>query len=142
LISLFVTRYSLFAMTLSRFVFILVAIAASAASASEPFPFGSELMLDTVPLYGSRRVPTIEIEENGDAAIDLWCASTKGQASVGESSITIVADPTDGAQCTPERTAGDQDFLTALSQVTNWRRDGDIVELTGGVTLRFRLMTN
>jgi heat shock protein HslJ len=126
----------------ARYALLLLAIAASSASASEPFPFGSELMLDTVPLYGSKRVPTLEIEENGDVTIDLWCASTKGQASVGESSITVVAEPSGGAQCPPERQTGDQDFLTALSQVTNWRRDGDIVELTGGVTLRFRLMTN
>jgi hypothetical protein len=31
--------------------------------------------------------------------------------------------------------------LTALAQVTNWRRNGDIVELLG-VTPRFRLMAN
>ena len=129
-------------MTTARYVLVLLAIAVCSASAGEPFPFGSELMLDTVPLYGSKRVPMVEIDENGDATIDLWCASTKGQASVGESSMTIVAEPSVAPQCTPERETGDADFLSALSQVTNWRRDGDIVELTGAVTLRFRLMTN
>jgi len=32
--------------------------------------------------------------------------------------------------------------LSALRAATNWRRAGEIVELSGPVTLRFRLMTN
>src|SRR5271170_8315297 len=84
------------------------------AYASEPFPFGSESILETGPLYGSKRIPMIEIEEDGTAAIDLWCASTKAQVTVGESSIAIVAEPAIAAQCTPERSSGDQDLLTAL----------------------------
>jgi len=121
---------------------VLLLLAASPARAGEPFPFGSELILETGPLYGSKRIPMIEIEEDGTAAIDLWCASTKAQVTVGESSIAIVAEPAIAAQCTPERSSGDQDLLTALSQVTDWRRDGDLIELSGTTTLRFRLMTN
>jgi hypothetical protein len=111
-------------------------------AAEQAFPFDSELMLDTPPLYGSKRVPMLEIDDNGAATIDLWCASVHGQATVGTTSITIVAEPADAAQCTPERQTGDQDLLTALSQVTSWRRDGDLVEFSGATTLRFRLMTN
>jgi hypothetical protein len=106
------------------------------------FPFGSELMLDAAPLYGSKRMPMIEIEDNGTASIDLWCASVRGEATVGDASITIVAEPPTGAQCTPERQSGDQDLLAALTQVTGWRRDGDLVEFSGPTTLRFRLLTN
>jgi hypothetical protein len=113
------------------------------AHASEhTFPFGSELMLDAAPLYGSKRIPMLQIEENGSATIDLWCASVHGQATVGANSITIIADPADPAQCAPERQSGDQNLLTALSQVTGWHRDGDTVEFSGATTLRFRLMTN
>jgi len=113
-----------------------------ARAADVAFPFGSELMLDTAPLYGSKRVPMMQIDENGTASIDLWCASVRGAATVGETSITIVAEPPAGAACTPERQTGDQDLLTALSQVTSWRRDGDLIELMGPTSLRFRLMTN
>ena len=34
------------------------------------------------------------------------------------------------------------DLLAALAQVTNWKRDGNVIELRGAATLRFRLMTN
>ena len=120
----------------------LLGLSASAQGADAAFPFGTELLLDVEPLYGSKRIPMIEIENNGDTTIDLWCASAHGTATVGESSITIVAEAPQPAQCTPERQAGDQDLLTALSQVTSWRRDGEVVELIGPSTLRFRQMTN
>ncbi len=69
----------------------LVAVAAVwPAHASEPFPFGSELMLDTAPMHGSKRIPMLEIEDNGTASIDLWCASVKAQATVNDAAITIV----------------------------------------------------
>lgn len=111
-------------------------------AADTAFPFGTELMLDVEPLYGSKRIPMIEIEDDGTATIDLWCASVHATATVGDSSITIVAEPPQPAQCTAERQTGDQDLLSALSQVTSWRRDGEVVELIGPTTLRFREMTN
>jgi len=111
-------------------------------AAETAFPFGAELMLDVEPLYGSKRIPMIEIDDDGSATIDLWCASVHASATVGESSITIVADQPQPAQCTPERQTGDQDLLTALSQATSWRRNGEVIELVGPTTLRFRAMTN
>lgn len=113
-----------------------------AVAAESAFPFGTELMLDVEPLYGSKRIPMLEIEDNGTATIDLWCASVHASATVGENSITIVAEPAEPAQCSPERQSGDETLLAALSQVTNWRRDGDVIELVGPTTLRFRAMTN
>jgi len=114
-----------------------------AARASEPFPFGSELMLDEAPMHGFKRIPMIEIEEDGAASIDLWCASVKAQATIGDNSITIVPSdlPTD-AQCEPERQARDAILLAELAQVSNWRRNGELIELLGATPLRFRLMTN
>jgi META domain len=113
-----------------------------ARAADSAFPFGTELMLDVEPLYGSKRIPMLQIEDDGTAAIDLWCASVHASATVGENSITIVAEPAEPGQCTAERQSGDQTLLAALSQVTNWRRDGDVIELIGPTTLRFRAMTN
>jgi heat shock protein HslJ len=113
------------------------------AQASEPFPFGTELMLDTAPMRGSKRVPTIEIDDNGAASIDLWCASVKAQATVADAAITIVAGAAAPAQCDPDRQARDPDQLAALTQATGWRwRGGETIELTGATPLRFRLMAN
>ena len=55
-----------------------------ARAADNAFPFGTELMLDVEPLYGSKRIPMIEIEDNGAAAIGLWCSSVHASATVGE----------------------------------------------------------
>jgi hypothetical protein len=121
---------------------VLLGLPGLARAADNAFPFGAELMLDVEPLYGSKRVPMLQIEDNGTAAIDLWCASVHASATVGENSITIVAEPAEPAQCAPERQSGDETLLAALSQVTNWRRDGDVIELIGPTTLRFRAMTN
>jgi hypothetical protein len=122
----------------------LVVNALTPTLASESaFPFDRELMLDAAPLPGSKRMPTIEIGENGAAAIDLWCASVRGRANVGADTISIVpGGPVQSAQCAPERQSGDENLLAALAQVTSWRRQGDILELRGATTLRFRLMTN
>ncbi len=113
-----------------------------AVASERAFPFDRELMLDTAPMPGSKRVPIIEVAENGAASIDLWCARARGQASVGGDTITIAAEPVEPVQCTPERQSGDEYLLAALAQVTNWRRSGDVIELQGATTLRFRLMTN
>jgi heat shock protein HslJ len=106
------------------------------------FPFDRELMLDAAPMRGSKRLPTLEIDKNGAASIDLWCARLRGQASVGENTISIVPGPFEPTQCAPDRQSGDEKLLAALVQMTNWRRQGDVVELSGATTLRFHLPTN
>jgi hypothetical protein len=127
-------------------VLLLAATVAPGLASEQAFPFGSELMLDQAPLRGSKRVPILEIEENGAASIDLWCASARAQATVGGASITIVPGQIEmslqTASCAPERQSSDAGLLDALAQVTAWRRDGDMIELLGATTLRFRLMTN
>jgi hypothetical protein len=99
-------------------------------------------MLDVMPMHGSRRVPMIEIEDDGTASIDLWCASLKAQATVNNGAITIVAGDAPPAQCDPDRQARDAELLATLTQVTGWRRSGEVIELTGATPLRFHLMTN
>lgn len=121
---------------------VVVWMTALPVRASEPFPFGSELMLDAAPMHGSRRVPMIEIEDNGTASIDLWCASVKAQATINNAAITIVPADAPPAQCDPDRQARDAELLATLTQVTGWRRSGEVIELTGASPLRFRLMTN
>jgi hypothetical protein len=127
----------------SRYALFLLAIAICPALASEPFPFGSELMLDAAPMQGTKRMPMLEIDDNGTTTIDLWCTSVQAQTTVGgDGTITIVPGATQPVQCTPERESIDQDLIAALTQATNWRRNGDVIELSGAATLRFRLMTN
>jgi hypothetical protein len=113
-----------------------------AAANERGFPFDRELMLDVAPMPGSKRVPIIEIDANGAASIDLWCARLRGQASVSEDSISIVPGPIEPKQCPADRQSGDENLLAALAQVTNWKRSGNVIELRGATTLRFRLMTN
>src|ERR1700728_5148577 len=113
-----------------------------AVAGEHKFPFDRELMLDATPMRGSKRVPILQISESGTASIDLWCASARAQANVGAGSISIVPGPLEPAQCAPERLSTDESLLAALTQVTNWQRRGDVIELVGATTLRFRLMTN
>ena len=135
-------------------ILLIAAAAASPAGAGEPFPFGSELLLDASPIHGSKRIPMLEIEDDGSASIDLWCTSLRGQATVTDDSIAIApgapmslipGQPAADAQvvpCDPDRQASDAALVSALSQVTKWRRSGDLVELSGPTTLRYHLMTN
>ena len=127
------------------FIALLIA-AARPALAGDAFPFGSELMLEAAAMPGSKRIPMLEIEDDGTASIDLWCTSLHAQATVTADSIAIVPGPAESQvqapQCDPGRQAGDATLLAALSEATKWRRSGDRVELSGGATLRYRLMTN
>lgn len=113
-----------------------------AAASEASFPFGSALVLDAAPLPGSKRLPMIEIDDNGAAAIYLWCASVRGDASVADNAITIVPKQAMPSQCPADTVSRDAELLGALSQVTRWARHGDVVEFTGATPLRFRLMTN
>ncbi len=113
-----------------------------AIGASMEFPFGHELLLDAKPMKGSKRVPSLDIAENGLAEIDLSCNSVKGQLVVAGDTITSLTGEKTDRSCAPERMQGDEDVLAALNEVTNWRREGDILVLTGPRTLRFRLPTN
>jgi heat shock protein HslJ len=114
----------------------------SAAANQAAFPFGSALFLDSPPLPGSKRIPMIEIQENGTAAFNLWCANVSGSASVAADTITITPSKALSVQCTPDRLARDSNLLTALMQVTNWQRHGDVIDLIGATNLRFRVASN
>ena len=57
-------------------------ISVACARAQEDFPFEHELLLDARPMKGSKRIPTLSVEPDGTATIDLWCNSMKAQINV------------------------------------------------------------
>jgi META domain len=107
------------------------------ALAQAAFPFDRELLLDARPLPGSRRVPILEISADGRAQIDLWCRSGAGLVAVAGATITFTLGPMREQSCTPERAQRDEEMAAALSQVTRWRLEGDVVVLVGPTELRF-----
>ena len=115
----------------------------AAAHGQGAFPFGSESTLEIAPLKGTKRLPTLDIDDNGVAELDLWCANMKVRLIVVADTITVVTGPKTERPCPPEQARADEEILTALAQVANWRLEEDTLVLTGGPTeLRFRLHTN
>jgi len=106
------------------------------------FPFDGELRLDADPMPGSKRVPSMDIAANGAIVLEMWCSRVEGQVIVAADTITVMTGQPTDRSCPPARAAADADLLAALAEVTNWRREGDTVTLTGGRTLRFRVPTN
>jgi heat shock protein HslJ len=109
---------------------------------AEGFPFGHDLLLDTSPMRGSKKVPMLDIGDAGTAEIELWCNSVKAQLIVAGATITIITGETSARQCAPDRARADDDLLAALNGVTNWRMERSALVLTGSRTLRFRPPSN
>jgi heat shock protein HslJ len=122
--------------------FVLCIAWTSRPSANEEFPFGRELLLDARPMKGSKRIPGIEIDLDGTAAIDLWCNTLQGRAVVSADAITISTGEKTDRPCTPDRAQADDDLAAALAQVTRWRWEGESLVMDGTKELRFRLHTN
>ena len=118
------------------------ALSALPACAEDGFPFGFEMTLDTAHQPGSKRLPTLEIGDNGEAKLDLWCKSGTGQFSVAGNTLIFVPGPMQERACSPERAAVDDDLVAALSAATNWKRQSDLVSFTGAKLLRFQINTN
>lgn len=121
---------------------LLFAAAMPVRAADASFPFDHELRLDTAPKRGSKRVPVLQISANGNMDIDLWCVSGKGNAVFANNSIAIVPVSMRDNKCTPEQLAQDEDLLSELTEMTSWKREGEIVTLSGSRTMRFRMSTN
>jgi heat shock protein HslJ len=116
--------------------------AAGAGMAQQRFPFDSELLLDARPMPGSKRIPNMDVAANGAIALEMWCNRVEGQVIVAGDTITVLTGEATRRQCPPERARGDAELLSALTEVTTWRRQGSTVLLIGPRTLRFRLPTN
>ncbi|THD66022.1 MAG: META domain-containing protein [Bradyrhizobium sp.] len=124
--------------------FILTAAAFNAgpARAQEGFPFGFEMTLDAARQPGSKRVPTMQIGDSGEATLELWCKGGKGQFSVAGNTVIFVAGPLEDRACPPAKAQADDELVAALSEAATWRRQGDLISFIGTRPLRFRLLTN
>ncbi|WP_426436820.1 META domain-containing protein [Bradyrhizobium genosp. P] len=123
-------------------VLVSTALGSIPAQAQEEFPFGFLMTLDTARMPGSKRVPSLEIGDNGEVSIELWCNGGKGQFSVAGNTIIFIPGAMENRSCPPDRAQADSDLLAALSDLTTWRRQGDLVTLTGSKSLRFQINTN
>jgi len=112
------------------------------AHAASEFPFGLEMTLEARPQPGSKKIPTLEIGDNGEATLDLWCKVGKGQFSVANDTVIFVPGAMEYRGCTPERAQADDALLNALGTAATWKRQGDFISFVGATTLRFRLSTN
>jgi hypothetical protein len=123
----------------------LVSVAAlhgAPARADDGFPFGLEMTLDIARQPGSKRLPTLEIGDNGEVVLELWCKGGKGQFSVAGNTVIFVAGPLQDRACPPARAQADDELVADLSEAATWKRQGDFVSFIGTKPLRFRINTN
>jgi META domain-containing protein len=131
----------------SRAAFVASIVLASfsnigAARAESGFPFGMEMKLESAPQRGSKRIPDLDIGDNGEVVLELWCKGGKGQFSVAGETLVFVPGPMQDRACPPDRAQLDDDLVAALTEATSWKRQGDLVSFIGTRTLRFRINTN
>jgi META domain len=112
------------------------------ARAETGFPFGMEMTLDALPQPGSKRVPDLDIGDNGEVVLELWCKGGKGQFSVAGNTVIFVAGQMEDRPCPPAKAQADDDLIAALTDASTWKRQGDAVTFIGSRTLKFRINTN
>jgi len=135
---LFVTRIS----RCAAGILFVAALNIGPARADDEFPFGLEMTLDAARQPGSKRLPTLEIGDAGEATLELWCKGGKGQFSVAGNTVIFVAGAMENRPCPPDRAQADDDLIAALTEAGTWKRQGDFVSFVGAKTLRFRINTN
>jgi hypothetical protein len=112
------------------------------AKAETGFPFGLEMTLITPPQPGSKRIPDLDIGDNGEVVLELWCKGGKGQFSVAGNTVIFVPGRLEDRACSPTNAQADDELVAALSEATTWSREGDYVSFVGTRTLKFRINTN
>jgi len=128
---------------LSSMAFALACVSNFGPSRAETgFPFGMEMTLIAQPQPGSKRIPDLDIGDNGEVVLELWCKGGKGQFSVAGNTVIFVPGPLQDRSCPPAKAQADDDLVAALSEATTWARQGDSVSFIGTRTLKFRLNTN
>ena len=127
-----------------RMVYAAAAVLAMSgvARAEEGFPFGTEMTLEAVPQAGSKRIPNIEIGDNGEVVLELWCKGGKGQFSVAGNTVIFVPGQIQDRSCPQAKAQADDDLVAALAAVETWKRQGDVLTLVGPKPLRFRANGN
>jgi hypothetical protein len=113
-----------------------------ACAAEDSFPFGLEMTLDVTRQPGSKRLPNLEIGDDGEVTLELWCKGGKGQFSVAGNTVIFVPGPLEDRNCPPARAQADDELVAALGEAATWKRQGDYVSFIGTKTLRFHLNTN
>ena len=121
---------------------VAAALGAGPVQAQEEFPFGFVMTLDAARMPGSKRIPSIEVGDNGEVILELWCDGGKGQFSVAGNTIVFVPGAMENRNCAPDRAQADKDLLAALGDMTSWRRQGDQVTFIGSKSLRFVINSN
>src|SRR5260370_24667780 len=111
------------------------------ACADDGFPFGLEMTLDVARQPGSKRLPTLEIGDSGEARLELWCKGGKGQFSVAGNTVIFVAGPLEDRACPPARAQADDDLVAALGEAAALKRQGGFVSFVGTKPRRFLLHT-
>jgi predicted RNA-binding protein with TRAM domain len=114
----------------------------SFAQSADEFPFGQEMTLEVARQSGSKRLPTLEIGENGEVTLELWCKAGQGQFSIAGNTVVFLPGAQDNRSCTTAQIAVDDALIAALGAATNWQRQGDMITFLGTQPLRFRLNTN
>ena len=114
----------------------------AAPALAQEFPFGLEMTLEAARMPGSKRIPSLDIGDNGEVVLELWCKGGKGQFSVAGNTIVFVPGAMEPRNCPADRAQADDDLIAALSDAATWRRQGDFITLTGSKQLRFRINTN
>ncbi|WP_234685484.1 META domain-containing protein [Bradyrhizobium monzae] len=117
-------------------------VMSAVARAEEGFPFGTEMTLEAVPQPGSKRIPNLEIGDNGEVVVELWCKGGKGQFSVAGNTVIFVPGAIQDRSCPPAKAQADDELVAALAAVETWKRQGDVLTLIGPKQLRFRANGN
>ncbi|MBB4370069.1 hypothetical protein GGD63_002862 [Bradyrhizobium sp. cir1] len=112
------------------------------ARAEDGFPFGTEMTLEALPQAGSKRIPNIEIGDNGEVVLELWCKGGKGQFSVAGNTVIFVPGQIQDRSCPQAKAQADDELVAALGSVETWKRQGDVLMLIGPKPLRFRVNGN
>jgi len=121
---------------------IATALDSTPARADDGFPFESQMQLDVNRMPGSKRIPNLDIGEAGEVVFELWCKGGKGQFSVAGNTVIFVARAMENRSCPPDRAQADDELIAALTDVSTWKRQDDLVVFVGTKTLRFRINTN
>jgi heat shock protein HslJ len=121
---------------------IAAALDSTPARADDGFPFETQMQLDVNRMPGSKRIPNLDIGEAGEVVFELWCKGGKGQFSVAGNTVIFVAGAMENRSCPPDRAQADDELIAALTDVSTWKRQDDLVLFVGTKTLRFRINTN
>jgi len=119
-----------------------MALPGAAPAQAQEFPFGLEMTLEAARMPGSKRIPSLDIGDNGEVVLELWCKGGKGQFSVAGNTIVFVPGEMENRSCPPDRAQADDELIAALGDAATWRRQGDFITLMGARPLRFRINTN